>query len=267
MGRAGAIRFALLGCDANLMLNVDDVNKSYTAGGRVVQALRGASMSIDGPGFYAIMGASGSGKTTLLHLLGAMDKPDGGTITIGGERIDQLSERALTDFRRRRVGIVFQAFNLLPTLTALENAELPGLLGGDDPAVIRARAMELLESLGVSHRASHRPDSLSGGEQQRVAIARALLYRPALVLADEPTGALDSKNAEALWSLLGRVAREQQTTVVMVTHEPAAAAHCRRVFVLLDGAITGSFDVPEQHDDGAKGNASLVAARYQQLIG
>jgi putative ABC transport system ATP-binding protein len=100
-----------------------------------------------------------------------------------------------------------------------------------------------------------------------VAIARALLYRPALVLADEPTGALDSKNAEALWSLLGRVAREQQTTVVMVTHEPAAAAHCRRVFVLLDGAITGSFDVPEQHDDGAKGNASLVAARYQQLIG
>jgi putative ABC transport system ATP-binding protein len=249
------------------MLNVDDVNKSYTAGGRVVQALRGASMSIDGPGFYAIMGASGSGKTTLLHLLGAMDKPDGGTITIGGERIDQLSERALTDFRRRRVGIVFQAFNLLPTLTARENAELPGLLGGDDPAVIRARAMELLESLGVSHRASHRPDSLSGGEQQRVAIARALLYRPALVLADEPTGALDSKNAEALWSLLGRVAREQQTTVVMVTHEPAAAAHCRRVFVLLDGAITGSYDVPEQHDDGAKGNASLVAARYQQLIG
>ncbi|MFN7431198.1 MAG: ABC transporter ATP-binding protein, partial [bacterium] len=172
------------------MLNIDNIYKSYTTGGRVVQALRGASMSIDGPGFYAIMGASGSGKTTLLHLLGAMDKPDGGTITIGGERIDQLSERALTDFRRRRVGIVFQAFNLLPTLTAVENAELPGLLGGDDPAVIRARAMELLESLGVSHRASHRPDSLSGGEQQRVAIARALLYRPALVLADEPTGAL-----------------------------------------------------------------------------
>ncbi len=249
------------------MLNIDNIYKSYTTGGRVVQALRGASMSIDGPGFYAIMGASGSGKTTLLHLLGAMDKPDGGTITIGGERIDRLSERALTNFRRRRVGIVFQAFNLLPTLTAIENAELPGLLGGDDPAVIRARAMELLESLGVSHRASHRPDSLSGGEQQRVAIARALLYRPALVLADEPTGALDSKNAEALWSLLGRVAREQQTTVVMVTHEPAAAAHCRRVFVLLDGAITGAFDVPEQHDDGAKGIASLVAARYQQLIG
>lgn len=249
------------------MLNINNIYKSYTTGGRVVQALRGASMSIDGPGFYAIMGASGSGKTTLLHLLGAMDKPDGGTITIGGERIDRLSERALTNFRRRRVGIVFQAFNLLPTLTAVENAELPGLLGGDDPAKIRARAMELLESLGVSHRASHRPDSLSGGEQQRVAIARALLYRPALVLADEPTGALDSKNAEALWSLLGRVAREQQTTVVMVTHEPAAAAHCRRVFVLLDGAITGSFDVPEQHDDGAKGNASLVAARYQQLIG
>ncbi|MFO0493371.1 MAG: ABC transporter ATP-binding protein [bacterium] len=249
------------------MLNIDNIYKSYTTGGRVVQALRGASMSIDGPGFYAIMGASGSGKTTLLHLLGAMDKPDGGTITIGGERIDRLSERALTNFRRRRVGIVFQAFNLLPTLTAVENTELPGLLGGDDPAKIRARAMELLESLGVSHRASHRPDSLSGGEQQRVAIARALLSRPALVLADEPTGALDSKNAEALWSLLGRVAREQQTTVVMVTHEPAAAAHCRRVFVLLDGAITGSFDVPEQHDDGAKGNASLVAARYQQLIG
>ncbi|MCU0688377.1 MAG: ABC transporter ATP-binding protein, partial [Phycisphaerales bacterium] len=224
------------------MLAVQDVHKSYRSSSGEVSALRGVSLRIDQPGFYAIMGASGSGKTTLLHLLGAMDVPDRGTITIGGQRIDTLSERELTAFRRTRVGIVFQQFNLLSTLTAVENVELPAMLAGDEPKALRARAMDLLSTLGVAHRAGHRPETMSGGEQQRVAIARALLYKPALVLADEPTGALDSRNAEALWTLLDRVAREQETTVVMVTHEPLAAAHCRQVMVLRDGVVTGQFD-------------------------
>ncbi len=205
------------------------------------------------------MGASGSGKSTLLHLLAALDTPDTGTVSVGGQALEKLTERQLTSFRRTGIGIVFQQFNLIPTLTAKENVELPGVLAGDDPAKLAARSAELLGALGVSDRASHRPDSLSGGEQQRVAIARALLYRPPVLLADEPTGSLDSQNAEALWSLLARVAAEQNTTVVMVTHEPAAAAHCRRVFVLQDGRVIGGFDT-EGTDAGG------VAARYQQLV-
>ena len=241
------------------MIRCQNVHKSYRLGSRSVQALRGADLVIDTPGFYAIMGASGSGKSTLLHLLGALDTPDQGTVEVGGRALQHLSERELTLFRRTGIGIVFQQFNLIPTLTAKENVELPGVLAGDDPAKLAARSAELLEALGVAERARHRPDSLSGGEQQRVAIARALLYRPPVLLADEPTGALDSRSAEALWDLLARVAAEQNTTVVMVTHEPAAAAHCRRVFVIQDGQVIGGFDT-EGTDAGG------VAARYQQLV-
>ncbi|MBY0307591.1 MAG: ABC transporter ATP-binding protein, partial [Phycisphaerales bacterium] len=196
------------------------MHKSYRLGSRVVNALRGADLTIDTPGFYAIMGASGSGKSTLLHLLGALDTPDQGTVEVGGHALQGLSERRLTEFRRKAVGIVFQQFNLIPTLTARENVELPGVLAGDDPGRLSARSAELLEALGVAERAGHRPDSLSGGEQQRVAIARALLYSPPVILADEPTGSLDSRNAEALWALLAKVSAEQNNTVVMVTHEP-----------------------------------------------
>jgi putative ABC transport system ATP-binding protein len=242
------------------MIQAKNLHKSFTLGDRSVPALRGASLSVDEPGFYAIMGASGSGKSTMLHLLAAMDRPDSGTITIDGQELSTLGERELTLFRRSRVGVVFQQFNLIPTLTAQENAELPGLLAGEAPARLRARSTELLEALGVLPRATHRPDALSGGEQQRVAIARALLFRPALILADEPTGALDSASARALWTLLADVAARQRTTVAMVTHEPAAAAHCRRVFVMKDGVITGHFDT-----EGL--DASGVAARYQQSVG
>jgi putative ABC transport system ATP-binding protein len=250
------------------MLEVEGVHKSYVrsgASGRTeVHALRGATMRCEQPGFYAIMGASGSGKSTLLHLLAAMDRPDAGSIRVDGRALEGLSEAQLTAYRRTRVGVVFQQFNLIPTLTARENVLLPALLGDDTSAQTRARAGELLEMLGVSQRADHRPDALSGGEQQRVAIARALLYKPPLILADEPTGALDSRNAELLWALLARTAAEQQTTVVMVTHEPAAAAHCRRVFVLTDGVIKGSF---ETGDGGAQPDARSVAFSYQQLVG
>ncbi|RMH27861.1 MAG: ABC transporter ATP-binding protein [Planctomycetota bacterium] len=204
------------------------------------------------------MGASGSGKSTLLHLLAALDTPDAGEIRIGGERIDTLGDADLTRFRRTRVGLIFQRFNLLPTLTARENVELPGILAGLSPADAANRSAALLDRLGLAGRADHRPDALSGGEQQRVAIARALFFAPPVVLADEPTGALDSATAEELWSLLDELAAERETTVLMVTHEPAAAVHCRRVHVLGDGVILGAFDT-----EGL--DATGVAARAQQF--
>jgi putative ABC transport system ATP-binding protein len=242
------------------MIRCQDVHKSYRLSGREVPALRGVSLAIDAPGFYAIMGRSGSGKSTLLHLLATLDRPDAGTIEIGGRRVDNLSEREATHFRRRGLGIVFQHFNLIPTLTAAENVELPGLLAGDEPRTLRARAMELLATLDLDDRAGHRPEAMSGGEQQRVAIARALLYAPPVLLADEPTGNLDSDNAERLWALLGSLAASNGITVLMVTHEPAAAAHCRRAFLLRDGTVHGQMET-----EGL--DAAGVAARYQQALG
>ena len=241
------------------MIRCVDVHKSYDLGDRTVPALRGVDLSLERPGFFAIMGASGSGKSTLMHLLAALDSPERGEVWVGGKGLHTLSERELTVFRRKQIGIVFQQFNLIPTLTARENVELPGMLAGDDPAFLRKRSGELLEYLGVGARGEHRPDALSGGEQQRVAIARSLLYTPPVLLADEPTGNLDSASSARLWKLLGEVAREQGLTIVMVTHEPAAAAHCEKVFVLMDGKVTGSIDT-EGLDAGG------VAARYQQLV-
>ena len=241
------------------MIRCTDVCKSYRLGDREVPALRGATLAIPGPGFYAIMGQSGSGKSTLLHLLATLDRPDSGTIFLGQQAVHDLSEREATDFRRKGLGIIFQQFNLIPTMTAAENVELPGLLAGDNPRKLRARAVELLDMLGLGNRADHRPEAMSGGEQQRVAIARSLFYAPPVLLADEPTGNLDSDNAELLWTLLGTLAQDQEMTVLMVTHEPAAAAHCRRVFVLHDGRVCNTI---ETEDLDAVG----VAARYQQAL-
>lgn len=241
------------------MIRCTDLHKRYTLGERTVHALRGLSLTIDGPGFFAIMGQSGSGKSTLLHLLAAMDTPDEGQIEVAGVRVDTLGERAANQYRRETIGIIFQQFNLIPTLTARENVELPGSLAGRDARDLRTRSMALLDRLGVGERADHRPDALSGGEQQRVAIARALLFAPRVILADEPTGALDSQTSEKLWALLGEVAREQQATVIMVTHEPAAAAHCERVYVLRDGVMDGHIET-----EGL--DAAGVAARYHQRV-
>jgi putative ABC transport system ATP-binding protein len=244
------------------MIRCANVHKSYVQGGRRVEALRGVDLSIDEPGFYAIMGASGSGKSTLLHLLAALDVPDSGELHVAGQRVDSMNERELTRFRRECVGIVFQQFNLIPTMTARENVELPGVLAGrgsgKNAAELRRRSGELLERLGMSDRAGHRPEALSGGEQQRVAIARALLFGPTVLLADEPTGNLDSRSSAVLWTLLGDVAREHKMSVVMVTHEPAAAAHCRRISVLHDGRVTGQLETRGE-------DASGVAAWYQRL--
>ncbi len=241
------------------IVRCEGVRKSYHLGDRTVEALRGVALRIDRPGFYAIMGASGSGKSTFLHLLGALDKPDAGELFIDAQPVHAMDERELTRFRQRHIGIVFQQFNLIPTLTAQENVELPGMLAGEKPAALRKRSTELMEVLGVAKRADHRPDALSGGEQQRVAIARSLLFSPGVLLADEPTGNLDSQSSAKLWGLLGRIAVEHEMTVLMVTHEPAAAAHCENVFVLRDGIIAGQFST-----EGL--DAAGVASRYQELV-
>ncbi|MEM1167358.1 MAG: ABC transporter ATP-binding protein [Planctomycetota bacterium] len=242
------------------MIRCADVTKSYDLAGRSVAALRGVSFEIPARGFYAIMGASGSGKSTLLHLLGGIDAADSGEIEIGQARIDGLDEARLTRFRRRGVGIVFQQFNLIATMTAADNVALPGLIAGEPAGAMRERALSLLERLGLGDRASHRPEALSGGEQQRVAIARSLLFEPPVLLADEPTGNLDSASSEKLWSVLGELASEHEMTVVMVTHEPAAAAHCERVLVLRDGLVAG--EINAEHRD-----AGDLAAEYQRLCG
>jgi len=225
----------------------------------VVEALRGVDLSISEPGFYGIMGASGSGKSTLLHLLAALDAPDSGEIEVSGRRISGLNDRKLTLFRQREIGIVFQQFNLIPTMTARQNVELPGELAGEPERWRRQRSEELLDALGVLDRADHRPEAMSGGEQQRVAIARALLFAPRVLFADEPTGALDSAASEKMWTTLGAIALEHEITVLMVTHEPAAASHCKRVAVLRDGAMVGAIE--SEHID-----AVCLADRYQQLV-
>ncbi len=224
-----------------------DVCKQYRTGERPVAALRGATLHIHHPGFYAIMGASGSGKSTLLYLLAGLDRPDQGTIHVSGQRVDCMSERQLTTYRRKSIGVVFQQFNLLPTLTALDNVILPGVLEGRPRMQLEARGRELLEQFGLADRMHHRPEALSGGEQQRVAIARALLFEPPVLFADEPSGALDSANSERLWTMLGELAVSRGMVVLMVTHEPAAAVHCKEVFVLRDGLVAGNFPTKEMN--------------------
>jgi putative ABC transport system ATP-binding protein len=226
-----------------------------------VHALAGLDLSV-GPGqLIAIMGASGSGKSTLLHLLGGLDVATGGKIVIEGHDLARMSDRERTLFRRRRLGVIFQAFNLLPTLTAAENVALPLMVDGHAWTEIAHRTTSLLEAVDLAHRRTHRPQALSGGEQQRVAIARALINDPAIVLADEPTGNLDSKHAQDIWQLLRKLTREQERTVLAVTHEVTGAAHADRVVVLKDGRIVGEFQPPEEPD------ATLVATRYTELAG
>lgn len=219
------------------------VHKTFRVGDRTVRALDGLDLTIDEPGFYAIMGASGSGKSTLLHLLAGLDQADSGTITVSGTRVDELTENQLTMYRRRSIGVIFQQFNLLPTLTALENVVLPGVLDRLPEDELQERGRVLLSEMGLEERMHHRPEALSGGEQQRVAIARSLFFSPQVLFADEPTGNLDSASSDRLWERLGELAEERRMLVVMVTHEADAAAHCRRAYVLRDGRMAGMFDV------------------------
>ncbi len=240
-------------------VRVTGLRKTYRQGDRKVEALRGIELEVGAGEFLAVMGTSGSGKSTLLHLCAALDRPDAGSIEVAGRKIEVMNERELTLFRRHRIGIIFQQFNLIPTLTVRENVALPLLLDGNLTAQHDQRIAELLRILKIDHRADHRPDALSGGEQQRVAIARALVSEPPVLFADEPTGNLDTLSAAQFWDLLQQAAQVFETTIVMVTHEPAAALHADRVVVLRDGTISGEFPV-EKTDD-----AGQLAARYQAM--
>ena len=219
-------------------LAASSLEKVFGAGATEVRALRGVDLEIATGELLAIMGPSGSGKSTLLHILGALDTPTAGTVSVGGRRYDGLDDAALTELRADVFGFVFQFFNLLPTLTAAENVLLPALIAGERPSRYAERVDELLALVALTDRAAHLPAELSGGEQQRVSIARALLRRPEVVLADEPTGNLDSKSGGVILGLLRRVVDDGQT-VVMVTHDPGAAALADRVVFLRDGLIAG----------------------------
>jgi putative ABC transport system ATP-binding protein len=213
-----------------------DLVKEYPMSGDTVHALRGVSLVVQAGEYLAIAGPSGSGKSTLLQLLGGIDVPSSGTVEIMGTRLDSLSDPELTRLRLTRLGFVFQRFHLLPVLTARENVELPMAEAGVAPAARRARALELLEYVGLAHRAGHRATQLSGGEMQRVAIARALANRPAVLLADEPTGELDAATGEEILDLFTRLNRDG-TTVVVVTHDDRLASQAGRVIHMLDGRI------------------------------
>ena len=198
---------------------------------------RGVSLTIEAGEFVAVMGPSGCGKSTLLHLLGGLDRPTSGTVTIDGHSLSDLSDARLTELRRHKIGFIFQFFNLIPVLNAVENAALPVTLDGVRQAEAKERATKWLTRFGLGDRLDHRPDQLSGGQQQRVAVARALVADPALILADEPTGNLDTRSSEEIAALLRQVANEWGRSVVVVTHDPRIAAHADRIVFLKDGAI------------------------------
>lgn len=202
-----------------------------------LEILKGIDLDISSGQISSIVGPSGAGKTTLLQILGTLEAPDAGTLEIAGTRVDQLHGRALAAFRNRHIGFVFQFHRLLPEFTALENVLMPAWIAGTDERKARHRATSLLADLGLSDRASHKPEALSGGEQQRIAVARALMNEPAVVLADEPTGNLDSANAETLFSLFAELRDRHGQTFVVVTHNPALAAQTDRVIHLADGRV------------------------------
>jgi len=219
------------------MIRVTEVHKAYQQGRNEVTALAGVSLDIQRGEFVAVMGPSGSGKSTLLHLIGGLDRPTRGEILLDGRLISQMADDEVTLFRRTRIGFVFQFFNLLPTLTALENVTLPLILDGRVGADSDLRAKTLLARVGLESRGDHLPEELSGGEIQRLAIARALAFNPPILLADEPTGNLDSRSGEAVLELMRRINREERCTVVMVTHNLEASRHGDRVIHLRDGRV------------------------------
>jgi len=219
------------------MIRCTDVRKVYRHGETEITALGGVSLEIPRGAFAAIMGPSGSGKSTLLHLIGGLDRPSDGELLVDGRLIAQMADDEITLFRRKRVGFVFQFFNLLPTLSAFENTALPLVLDGLPKAQADERARRLLAKVGLEKREHHLPEEMSGGEVQRVAIARALAFDPPILLADEPTGNLDSKTGEAILSLLRRINEEDGCTVVMVTHSNEAARYGHRKIFLRDGRV------------------------------
>jgi putative ABC transport system ATP-binding protein len=228
------------------MMEAKDVTKHYPQGARIVKALQGVSLRIDTGEFISIMGPSGSGKSTLMHLLGALDTPTSGEVFFHGRALHTMSDRELAALRRERIGFVFQFFNLLPTLRAVENVALPLLLSGIGRSKALGPAYEGLERVGLDARAEHYPDQMSGGEMQRVAIARALVINPEAVLCDEPTGNLDSKTSEEILKLLQSLPEPGKRSVVMVTHDAHAAMFGDRIVHIRDGLVESQEDVKEK---------------------
>lgn len=238
-------------------LHVDQITKTYHQGGSRIDALRRVSLCVDRGEFVAIMGASGSGKSTLLHAIAGLIDVDAGRVLIAGQDLSELSDAALTRFRRHQLGIVFQAYNLIPSLSAVDNIRLPAV-----PSKGLDRDIDsILNRLGLADRRDHKPAALSGGEQQRVAIARALICEPAILLADEPTGSLDSVSGAQICQLLRSLVDEQNRSIVMVTHEPHVAMWADRVVVLKDGETLAEFQT-----DGRREPQSL-ARDYQDALG
>jgi len=231
----------------NLIIEATDVAKTYDTGYSKVRALRGVSLSVERGEMVAIMGPSGCGKTTLLNCLSGLDDIDSGRVTVDGTDINRLSDNAKTEYRARNMGFVFQVYDLLPILSAVENVELPLLVSGTSAGRAREAAMRALEFVHLADRASHRPAELSGGERQRAAVARSLVNDPAIVWADEPTGALDSTNAEQIMNLLRELNETTSQTFVLVTHDAKMAAYAQRIVHMVDGLI-----VDEKRTDRAK---------------
>ncbi|HEX6021533.1 MAG TPA: ABC transporter ATP-binding protein [Solirubrobacter sp.] len=217
------------------IVSTADLRRTYGEGETAVHALAGVTLDFPAGQFTAIMGPSGSGKSTLMHLLAGLDKPTSGSVVVDGQELAQLDDNGLTQLRRDRLGFVFQAFNLVPVLNALENITLPLQLAGREPD--REWLDRLIDTVGLRDRLTHRPSELSGGQQQRVAVARALVHRPAVVFADEPTGNLDSHASEEVLGLLRQAVDEFEQTVIMVTHDPVAAAVADRLVILSDGKV------------------------------
>jgi putative ABC transport system ATP-binding protein len=221
------------------MVEARGVEKEYVTGGTRIRVLRGVDLSIPRGEMVAVMGPSGCGKTTLLNCLSGLDEFDGGEVLIGGESISGMSDRKRTRFRAERMGFIFQTYNLIPVLSAVENVELPLLVAGARPKEARAQALAALETVGIPEQANKRPNEMSGGQQQRVTVARSLVNEPAIVWADEPTGALDSETSGEIVDLLVKLNREQGQTFVLVTHDASVAGRAHRTIRMRDGLIEG----------------------------
>src|SRR5581483_11171483 len=243
------------------LVQTENLTKVYGTGDTAVTALDQVNLKVNPGEFVAVMGPSGCGKSTLLHLIGGLDRPTSGRVLIENVSLSDLNDDKLTELRRRKIGFVFQFFNLIPVLNATENAALPLMIDGVSPAEAKKRAREWLTRVGLENRLTNRPDQLSGGQQQRVAIARALAAEPALVLADEPTGNLDTRAGDEIAGLLRQVSDEWGRAVVMVTHDPRIAAYADRIVFLKDGKLVDDTQLKQDHSD----NTEMVAGRMHAL--
>jgi putative ABC transport system ATP-binding protein len=234
------------------IIEVKDLSKVYGTGETKVVALDSVSLTIEQGQFVAVMGPSGCGKSTLLHLIGGLDRPSAGSVFIEGNDISKMSDTTLTEWRRRKMGFIFQFFNLIPVLNAIENTALPLILDGVKPEAARTKAMDWLTRNKLEDRGQHRPDELSGGQQQRVAISRAMVADPVIVLADEPTGNLDSRSGDEIAANLRKVVTDWGRTVLMVTHDPRIAAYADRIVFLKDGRVVDDTLLDGSNKENAK---------------